>query len=84
VRVCLNDLDPNAVRVELFADGLNGTAPLRLEMKRERELTAGSGQYAYSAAVSASRPSTDYTARIVPQFTGVAVPLEMKLIRWER
>ena len=24
VEVCLNDLDPNAVRVELYADGING------------------------------------------------------------
>ena len=32
VEVYLNDLDPNAVRVELYADGVNGDAPVRQEM----------------------------------------------------
>jgi starch phosphorylase len=34
VQVYLNDLDPKAVRVELYADGMNGGAPVRQEMKR--------------------------------------------------
>ena len=33
VQVYLNDLDPKAVRVELFADGVNGSDPVRQEMK---------------------------------------------------
>ena len=36
VQVFLNDLDPKAVRVELYADGINGDAPVRQEMKRVR------------------------------------------------
>ena len=34
VEIFLNDLDPNAVRVELYADGINGGDPVREEMKR--------------------------------------------------
>jgi starch phosphorylase len=56
VQVYLNDLDPNAVRVELYADGVNGGAPVRQEMKRVRQLAGASGGYVYSAAVSAARP----------------------------
>ncbi len=33
VEVFLNDLDPKAVRVELYANGVNGGAPVRQEMK---------------------------------------------------
>ena len=33
VQVYLNDLDPNAVRVELYADGVSGGSPVRQEMK---------------------------------------------------
>ena len=33
VEIFLNDLDPNAVRVELYADGINGGDPVREEMK---------------------------------------------------
>ena len=36
VEVYLNDLDPNAVRVELYADGVSGSAPTRQEMQRVR------------------------------------------------
>ena len=51
VQVYLNDLDPKAVRVELYADGVNGSAPVRQEMKRVRQLAGASGGYVYSAAV---------------------------------
>ena len=57
VQVYLNDLDPNAVRVELYADGVNGGAPVRQEMKRVRQLAGAAGGYVYSAAVSAARPA---------------------------
>lgn len=84
VHVYLDDLDPNAVRVELYADGVNGGSPVRQEMKRVRQLAGVSGSFVYSAAVSAARPVTDYTARIVPYYAGVAVPLEATHILWQR
>ena len=57
VQVYLNDLDPNAVRVELYADGVNGDGPVRQEMERVRQLPGASGGYVYSAAVPAARPA---------------------------
>jgi starch phosphorylase len=84
VQVSLNDLDPAAVRVELYADGVSGGSPVRQEMKRVRQLTEASGGYVYSAAVSAVRPPADYTARVIPQCDGVAIPLEDARILWQR
>ena len=84
VQVYLNDLDPATVRVELYADGVNGGPPVRQEMKRLRQLAGASGGYAYSAAVSAARPPADYTARLMPHCEGVAVPLEAAHILWQR
>ena len=81
IEVSLNDLDPQAVKVELYADGVMGSAPVRQEMKRIR---GASGSYVYSAAVSASRPPSDYTARVIPHYDGVAVPLEVGPILWQR
>jgi starch phosphorylase len=80
----LDELDPKAVRVELYADGVNGGSAVRHEMKLGRQLAGASGGYIYSAAVSASRPPTDYTARLVPHNDGVAVPLEDARILWQR
>jgi starch phosphorylase len=84
VQVFFNDLDPNAVRVELCADGVTGGAPVRQEMKRLRQLAGVSGGYVYNAAVSAARPPADYTARVIPHCDGVAVPLEAAHILWQR
>ena len=84
VQVYLNDLDPKAVRVELYADGVNGGGPVRQEMKRVRQLAGAPGGYVYSAAVSAARPPADYTARVIPHCDGVAIPLEDPRILWQR
>ncbi len=83
VQVYLGSLDPNSVKVELYADGLDGGEPGRQEMKRGRPLTEANG-FSYSAEVPATRPATDYTARVIPQHEGVAVPLEAARILWQR
>lgn len=84
IQVYLNDLDPKAVRVELYADGVNGNSPVRQEMTRVRPLAGASGGYVYSADVSAARSVRDYTARVIPDYDGVAVPLEVASILWQR
>jgi starch phosphorylase len=84
IEIFLNDFDPNVARLELYADGINGSAPFRQEMKGVRQLAGVSGGYVYSAAVSAARPPADYTARVIPQCSGVAVPVESARILWQR
>jgi glycogen phosphorylase len=84
VEVYLNDLDPNAVRVELYADGVNDGAPMRQEMQRVRQVAGGSGGYVYCAAVPAASAPADYTARVIPRCEGLAIPLEDTRILWQR
>ena len=84
VQVGLGGLDPGAVRVEIYADGINGSTSVRQEMTCLRPVTARPGSHVYSATVPANRPATDYTARVLPRFEGVAVPLEANHIRWQR
>jgi starch phosphorylase len=83
VQVYLNGLDPNAIRVELYAEGVNGGEPVRREMARGRRLAEGDG-YIYSARIPATRPAADYTARVIPHHAGAAVPLEAVRILWQR
>jgi starch phosphorylase len=73
--VDFDQLAPESVRIELYADG--GGGPVRQEMQRV-------GDRVYRAAVPADRPAGDYTGRAVPNCEGVAVPLEAPLIRWQR
>jgi len=84
VQVYLDDLKPDAVRVELYADGRNGGGPVRQPMERVRQLAGGEQSYAYRATVSAERPAADYTVRAIPCGPGVAVPLEDARILWQR
>jgi starch phosphorylase len=84
VQVHLGDLDPKAVRVELYAAGVTNSAPVRREMERAHQRTAPSGGYIYRAVVPAARPAADYTARLIPHRDGVAIPLENARILWER
>jgi starch phosphorylase len=84
VQVYLNDLDPKTLQVELYADAINGGSPTQQKMKPVHPLVGAAGGYDYSAAVSAARPSGDYTARVIPHSDGVAVPLESARILWQR
>jgi len=84
VEAYLNDLDPDAVRVELYADGRNGDGAVRQEMERVRPSAGAGGGYVYRAQVPAIRPATDYTARLIPHRAGVAIPLEATAILWQR
>jgi starch phosphorylase len=84
IQLLLGDLDHREVRVALYADGINGGAPVRQEMTYRGPTTAGSRDSLYTAAVAASRPATDYTARVMPRGEGVDVPLEEARILWQR
>ncbi len=84
VQIYLDDLDPAAIRVELYADGVRDGAPVRQEMERVRQLMDAKNSYAYRARVHSGRPATDYTVRLIPSRSGVAVPLEAAYILWQR
>jgi len=83
VEVSFGNLDLKSVRVELYANGVNGGDRSRLEMIRGQPLDEVNG-YSFSAQVPITRPTTDYTARIIPHYDGVAIPLEDKHILWQR
>jgi glycogen phosphorylase len=84
VQLYLNDLDPDAARVELYANGVDGGDAVQQEMERVGQLAGTPGGYAYRARVPATRPANDYTARVIPRYTGVAAPLEAPRILWQR
>ena len=71
------------MRVELYANGIKGNPPVRQEMTLLHPLADEAGSYIYSATVSATRPSADYTARVLPHHEGVAIPLEDSRILWQ-
>ena len=84
VRLNLGDLNADDVRVELYAEGQGGGAPVREGMTRSKDGTASPPEYVYVATVATSRPVDDFTPRLVPFHAGAAVPLEAPFIVWYR
>ncbi len=83
VEVIFGGVDPEAVQVELFAEQPGGP-PWRQPMARGDMLPDREGAYVFSAQAPATRPASDFTPRLIPSFSGVAVPLEIPLILWRR
>jgi glycogen phosphorylase len=71
------------LQVELFADGLNGQNPVIIKMERLKKTESLTIGYHYQTIVNSLRPASDYTPRVIPNLTGVSVPLETSLILWQ-
>jgi starch phosphorylase len=84
VEVYLEDLEPETVRVELYADGIGDGEPERRVMTRADKAVGTSSSSAYRIRIPAIRSASDYTARLVPYRDGVAIPLEASHILWQR
>jgi glycogen phosphorylase len=84
VQIRLNTIDPDMLRVELYADGIHGGAAERHPMLRIRQSLSDADTCLHRARVPATRPAADYTARVTPNCPGAAVPLEAAHILWQK
>ena len=83
LHVYLDDLDPDAVRVELYAESAEGQ-PALTTMQRGAPLVGSANGFEFTATVAADRPAENYTPRIVPYHEGAQLPLEANEILWQR
>ena len=83
VPIQLNGISPDLLLMELYADGLNGDTPVKIKM--EPDLNSGNkGENIFHVQFTSSRQASDFTARIIPVYEGISVPLEDNLILWQR
>jgi starch phosphorylase len=82
VQVFLDDIDPDAVRVELYAEAQKDREPITKAMIRGERLVEATSAFTYSASVPTSRPVADFTPRLVPNHVRALVPLEAPFILW--
>ena len=82
VRAYLDELDPAAVHVELYAEARTGGEPVRVTMERGDPLIGWRNAYIFTASVPADRPAQDFTPRIVPFHPAASIPLEAHQILW--
>jgi starch phosphorylase len=82
--VAPGSLTPDHFRVDLYADTAHEkSAPFQV-MNASGPCADKPGAFNYSAQVSATRPASDFTARIVPHNPNALVPLEADQIVWQR
>jgi len=81
--VYLDEIDPESVTVELYADAAGPSEPVRVVMRREAPLVGARG-FLCVAEVPDDRPQQQFTPRAIPRHPDGAVPLEMSMITWAR
>ena len=84
VKVYPGALNPDQLRVELYADSVRAGEPALTLMTAHEPHAASSDELIYLAQVSATRRASDYTARIIPHHPNASVPLEARQILWQR
>jgi glycogen phosphorylase len=82
IQVFLDELDPDAVSVELYAEARDGDSPARHAMIRGERLVGSESGYNYAVQVPANRLAADYTPRLVGHHEEAYVPLEAPFILW--
>jgi len=82
LQVYVDDIDADAIQVELYADGLDNTPPERHLFQRQKQLVGAINAYDYHIEIPATRPLSDYTPRIIPRHDIAQVPLEANFILW--
>jgi len=83
VQVYLDDLSPDVVQVELYAEADDGE-PFCQSLTRGELLAGTANAYLYQGSVSAERPVSQYTPRIIPAHVDACVPIEANFILWYR
>ncbi len=81
--VYLDDLSPEAIRVELYAEPLEaGKGPERITLEQSKQLSGTVNGYLYVATITPRRSADDYTPRIIPYHQDAVIPLEDNHILW--
>ncbi|APZ42439.1 alpha-glucan family phosphorylase [Acidihalobacter ferrooxydans] len=83
VQIYLDDLPPDDVAVQLYAEPpAPDAAPERHALLRGEPLPGAINAFHYHLRLDTTRPASDYTVRVVPNHPLASVPLEEASILW--
>ena len=83
VPVYLGEIQPHAVRVELYAEPQGEEEPLVVQMKPTAPVAGITNAALYHVTIRTSRPPWHFTPRVVPFHPEARVPIEITLIAWQ-
>ena len=82
VQVFFGKMDPDMMRVELFAVPIKSGEPVSWVMTKKEIISETVDGFLYESKAPGNRPAGDYTPRIVPYHPEVSVPIEDTHILW--
>ncbi len=83
-QVYLDDLLPDDICVELYAEPSADDTPARISLQRGAPLAGATNAFIYHGTATTDRLVNDYTLRIVAAHESASVPLEANFILWNR
>jgi starch phosphorylase len=81
-QVFLDELNPDFVCIQLFADARSEYPQFCEAMSRGQALIGSGNDFNYSLEVEANRPASGYTPRIIPAHPLANMPLDCSRILW--
>lgn len=78
IEVYLNGMNRESVKVEIYS------VDMKKEMEYQGQIPNKPGGHIYHVEIPASKDPSTFTSRILPNFPGVAIPLEFTQILWQR
>ena len=84
VPVVLGSIDPDSVRVELYADPEADEEPVVRPMTPTDPIADAANAAVYRATIETARPAWHFTPRVVPDHPEARIPLEVPLVAWPR
>jgi starch phosphorylase len=84
VQVFPGALSPSTLKVELYADRVDGGPSVLATMTAKDSEADSGGALLYSAHVPATVSADAYTPRVIPNHSNASVPLEAHQIVWRR
>ncbi len=83
VEVWLDDIQPENVRVQLYADACADKPVSILNLQLCHELPGSVNGFVFGGEVTDSRQPSEYAVRVIPYHAAAFIPLEIQCIRWE-
>jgi starch phosphorylase len=84
VQAYLGEVDPDWVRVELYADPLRSGEPVISILNRKEAIAGAVNGWVYRGRFETDRPAEHFTARVVPYHAEACIPAESSFILWQR
>ncbi len=82
-QVYLDDIPPEHILVEVYADPTEQHPPEHYPMERTEALDGAVNGYSYLSVIPIQRPISDYSLRVTPYHPHASIPLEENHILWE-